>query len=382
MMQDELIIRAAESAEDLGRLRAYLAGLGAAGALDRHTARPRYRLALTRIAERAGQVVGCGLLAHRRLGLGAATIEAGHVELLGGADAFEALLGECLRVLSEEALPLATIDGPRETYGQFGFAPYRFVTTVELGAGAATTTSAGTLRPAGAGDLDDLAALYAATYRGLPLAEVRAVPDWHWRLRFWPVEVMQDSRGRVTAYAIAVPGLEGSVRLAEAAAADAGEARRLLAVLRQAGSPVIVDLPLAHPVAQAALHLGGTARVAAAPEAGDSPLAGVVDLPAALEALAPEFERRLAGSRYAGWSGNLRVEIETERITLALEGGRATVIDGSRPADVRLRRVELPALAQLCLGYRAAADLRATGELDCDDSALGLLDALFPLAMI
>ena len=36
------------------------------------------------------------------------------------------------------------------------------------------------------------------------------------------------------------------------------------------------------------------------------------------------------------------------------------------------------ALAQLLLAYRAAADLRATGGLACDDTALGLIDALFP----
>ena len=29
-------------------------------------------------------------------------------------------------------------------------------------------------------------------------------------------------------------------------------------------------------------------------------------------------------------------------------------------------------------GQGAAGDLRATGELACDDSALGLIDALFP----
>jgi hypothetical protein len=57
------------------------------------------------------------------------------------------------------------------------------------------------------------------------------------------------------------------------------------------------------------------------------------------------------------------------------------VIDGSRPADLRLRQVTLPGLAQLLLGYRAAADLRASGDLACDDSALGLLDALFPVVL-
>jgi hypothetical protein len=131
-------------------------------------------------------------------------------------------------------------------------------------------------------------------------------------------------------------------------------------------------------VAQAALQLWSHISLTASKPTDRTPLAGVVDLPLLLEALAPELERRLARSRYAGWSGNLRMEIETERITLAFAEGRATVIDGSRPADLRLRQITLPALAQLGLGYRVAADLRATGGLACDDSALGLLDALFP----
>jgi hypothetical protein len=136
-----------------------------------------------------------------------------------------------------------------------------------------------------------------------------------------------------------------------------------------------------HAVAQAALQLSGHIELAAPEPSSHTPLAGVVDLPLMLEMLSHEFERRLARSRYAGWSGNLRVELETERITLALAEGRVEVIDGSRPADLRLRQVALPALAQLCLGYRAAADLRATGGLSCDDSALGLLDALFPVVL-
>jgi hypothetical protein len=107
-------------------------------------------------------------------------------------------------------------------------------------------------------------------------------------------------------------------------------------------------------------------------------MAGVADLPAMLEALAPELAARLARSRYAGWSGGLRLELDTGRATLLLDDGRVAVVDGTRPADVRLRRVTLPALAQLLLGYRAAADLRATGGLDCDDAALGLIDGLFP----
>jgi hypothetical protein len=172
----------------------------------------------------------------------------------------------------------------------------------------------------------------------------------------------------------------------EAAAADAGAARGLCEALlghsKALGCEQIqMRLSPWHLVAQAALQLGSQVSLSAASPSNRAPLAGVVDLPLLLEALVPEFDRRLARSRYAGWSGNLRIEIETERITLAFAEGRATVIDGSRPADLRLRQITLPALAQLCLGYRAAADLRATGGLACDDSALGLLDALFPAVL-
>jgi hypothetical protein len=282
-------------------------------------------------------------------------------------------------------------------YGPFGFARYTFSAAVELEVGGLGEVE-GSLRPTSAADLDDLAALYSTSYRDQPLAEARAMPDW----RAWLAEdhaglALEDTRGRVIAYAAITtndqrPTTNGdtsvigrwSLVVAEAAVADAGAARALIAALAaQAQARGMRKLTLrlapAHIVAQAALHLGGSARIAATPEVtGHTALAGVVDLPAMLETLAPEFERRLAASRYASWSGNLRVEIETERITLAFESGRVAVIDGSRPADVRLRQVTLPGLAQLCLGYRAAADLRATGGLACDDSALGLIDALFP----
>jgi hypothetical protein len=181
----------------------------------------------------------------------------------------------------------------------------------------------------------------------------------------------------------AVEDSPATLDVQEAAAADAGAARALCMALfghsqSQGCEQVYMRLSPWHLVAQAALQLGGDISLSASKPSNRTPLAGVVDLPLLLEALAPELDRRLARTRYAGWSGNLRMEIETERITLAFEEGHATVIDGSRPADLRLRQITLPALAQLCLGYRAAADLRATGGLACDDSALGLLDALFP----
>jgi len=389
-MPSEIISRAADMPDDAERLRAYAAAQALEQALERHLGQPRYRPALKRIAEQDGALAALALIGHRRLRLGAALFEVGAIEALhmrdgGDAELFEALLGDCMGALMDQGLPIVTLQGASAEYAPLGFAAYRFDSAVELGAGTAGAGAA--LRAAVAGDLDDLAALYQASYQGLALADERAAPDWRVWLGQHAALALEDARGRVVAYA-ALAADQGADLLAigEAAAADAGAARQLCAALldrARAQSLARLRLKLApwHPVAQAALHLGGTAQLRAPAEVEVAPLAGVVDLMGALEALIPEFERRLARSRYAGWDGNLRLDLATERFTLAFEQGRATVIDGQRPADLRLRQIELPALAQLCLGYRAAADLRASGGLDCDDSALGLIDALFPVVM-
>jgi Sterol carrier protein domain len=387
-MHSDLTLRATATADDLARLRASAAAQGVSRTVEQHLAGPRYRPALTRIAERDGAIIGYALIGHRRLRLGAALLEVGAIQILGAhGDAvdFTALLGDCLGALIDEGLPLALIRGATAVYMPFGFAPYRFgaVTELEL----AGVSSHDSLRPATPDDLDDLAALYEASYHNISLAEVRAAPDWRaWLAAGHTALALEDSRDRVAAYAAIEPrDAQGTLPIVEAAAADAGAARGLCAALAAyaqtlGAQSLAFALAPAHTVARAALHLGGMAQIRATHEdAEDAALAGIVDLPTILEALAPEFEQRLAGSRYSGWSGNLRVEIETERITLAFDAGRATVIDGSRPADLRLRQVTLPALAQLLLGYRAAADLRATGGLNCDDMALGLIDGLFPV---
>lgn len=397
-MRTTVHLSSAEAPADLARLRAFAAARGADAlrVLEQHLARPRYRPDFTRLAERAGQIAGYALLAHERLRLGAATLEAGRIMALDAALAqddpgvFAALLGDCLRVLVDEGLPLVLVWGPTETYAPFGFAPYRLHAAVHLTSRAGAIENALPLRRAAEDDIDDLAALHEATYHALPLTEMYAPPDWRFRLADGEqILAIDDQRGRLIAYC-AIAHEKDHVRISEAAAADAGAARALCSAMQAhahtVGQP---GLPMAlspwHVVAQAALQLNGHVRLIAPSDGVDrqgyGQIAGVVDLPLLLEALAPEFERRLAGSRYTGWSGNLRLEIETERITLAFAEGRATVIDGSRPADLRLRQVTLPALAQLCLGYRVAADLRATGGLACDDSALGLLDALFPAVL-
>lgn len=346
--------------------------------LDRHLRHPRYRPALTLLATRGGRPIGCALLAHERLRLGAATLQIGRVQALlaPDTDLREALLGAALGTLVEQELPFVLLRGTRADLEPLGLAPFRHRAETHL---PALPPGARALRTAGPEDLEALAALYDACYTALPLQAVRAAPDWRAWLEQRVAWVLDDQRGRSVAYATRTDPAD-SAPVQEAAAADAGTARSLLAALASQ-RPCRLTLPPRHRVTLAALQLGGQTCIRAAPQNGPQTLAGVVDLPGALQALAPELTSRLARSRYAGWSGRLSIEVGGEHAGLRAVGGQLAPDDPQQPPDLRLRLVTLPALAQLCLGYRGAADLRAEGGLACDDTALGLIDALFPVEL-
>ena len=95
-----------------------------------------------------------------------------------GGDALAAQLGDCLGALLDAGLPLVTLFGETAALAQFGCAPFRLQAWVDLPAQPGPRP---VLRAAQAADLDDLAALYAASYAGIALAEARAAPDWRAR---------------------------------------------------------------------------------------------------------------------------------------------------------------------------------------------------------
>lgn len=379
-MSEKLELRAATAPGEWAAMQALLPDPAEA---TLHRSSPRYRPSLTRIALRGDAVVGCALLSHRRVRLGASVLDVGDVTRIAtlGDDAtlHEALLLDSVGTFYAEGLPFARVLRADPRYTPYGFAPVLHTQQVVL---EASPSALGLpLRAAQPDDLDDLAAIVDANADAALLTELRGPPDWRFWLANQPmVLVLEDSRGRVSAYA----ALSGSMVVREAAAVDAGAARDLCAALQvwaaqQGLAQVVMRTSLSQAVGRAALQLGGAAHVQAATALQpDSALYGVVDLAGALTALSPVLELRLARSRYASWSGHIRFELDSERITLAFTYGHAALLDGSEPADVRLRNVTLAGFVQLVLGYRSAADLRATGALQCDDTALGLLDAIFP----
>lgn len=368
------------------------ARLGVVG--QRHARRPRPLPTAALLAERAAHPLGYLLLAHERHRLGLATLDLGLLEFVferPSAAARAALLEAAVSVLYAAQLPLVALCGASGAYAGLGLAPCATHAALLLdGVGEPTVAP---LRPATADDLDDLAALHAATYAGLALSAVRAAPDWRWLLAepaAWLV--LEESLGRVVAYGrVGVPAnpfdgdqqtRETRLVVHEAGVADAGAARLLIRGLaseaKRIGGKLELRLAPAHPVAQGALLLGAQGLLWAPNQAEPTQLWGVVELFGALDALAPELLRRLRNSRYAGWSGAVRLEGEGGVATLRCDEQRVEARAGGGPAAVHVSALGLGAASQLLLGYRAAADLRATGELQCADLDLGLLDVLFP----
>lgn len=337
---------------------------------ERHLVRPRRQPGFTLLAEHEAQLVGYALLAHTRRLLGAATIDLAELALEADTAAVhEALLGAAVAAAAAAELPWLRVISPPQQLAAFGLVPCALQCSVEPPREARPATSVRLPRPDDLEDLDALAASMA-TWR---LALRRTLPDWRWELETpagWLVA--EDARGRVVGYAFADRNT-----VVEAAAVDAGAARSLVIALDAAGLNRLA-LPLQHPVARAALMLGGRAHTRQPPANAPAELYGLVTLAAALAAIVPELERRLGQSRYAGWTGLVRLEGDAGSVNLCSEQGRLSVAPGSGPVDVAVRELELGAATQLLLGYRSCADLRATGELRCADVDLGLLDSLFP----
>lgn len=368
LAQQTMKVRTAEPGSEAAA--ALEARLGAA-ALARLLTQPRRRPTFALVATGANGPRGHALIAHERYGLGATSLDVGVLTLAADEPAaVEPLLAGAVAAAAEAELAFLTLRGAPQEFAAYGLAPCALVSEVRL---PPDLDAAPALRPTTPSDEDDLAALANATLAGLPLAPRRAPPDWRWLLDA-PARwlVLEDRRGRATAYA----RLAGDT-VTEAAAADGGTARDLATALAAHGARTLA-LPLAHGIARAALLMGGTATVGAPSADAPAELWGVVDLVAALDALSDELARRAAHSRYAGWEGVVRLEGAAGSATLRCTGERVLVEEAAGPVDVMVGGLGLAAAAQLTLGYRQAADLRATGELRCADVDLGLLDALFP----
>lgn len=342
---------------------------------DRQRSRPRRQPGYMLAVLEGDQPHGHACLAHERRRIGAAVLDVAVVELVAlHATARAVLLAAAVEAAAEAGLAwLAMEVAPADAAP--GMAACTLDTVLHIPAVPAPANLV--LRPATLDDSGDLTALHAALAARMPLSPERTLADWRWlsAIGGGALQVLEDGRGRVAGY-----GLRAAAGyVAEAYAADAGVGRGLLAALAAQGS-VELRLGAAHPLALTALAHGGRLRVQAAAADAVTFCWGVVDLVAALADLAPELGRRIAGSRYRGWRGQINLETAGRTVALICTGDAVIVQpDPPAPPAIAVKRIALEALPQALLGYRALADLRADGALQCAEADLGLLDPLFPV---
>lgn len=342
---------------------------------------PRARPSMILSAWVAQTVVGLSVLTHDRVSVGSCIIDvAVNRRLVVAPDVPAALRVELAMTHAghafDDGLGILLVDGAVADWSPYGFAPvsYPVVTTwatrpprvaVQPGTVATTVLDA------------ELAGAIADIARARPLRSVAVVDSASHTPATWLVVRGRD--GQLRAAARIEQAEHGGVVVRRAVAGDDGAAGDLVdALLADPTLPTPrFELPLDHPLTRMALFSGAHTMCHAAAPTGL--LAGIIDLPTMLTALIPAFRSRIAGSLYHDWVGGVRLEISDERAMIMLDHGNVSVIDGTREAAVRLRSIELPALAQLCFGYRSVSALRRAGLLQCDDTELTLLELLFPV---
>jgi hypothetical protein len=265
------------------------------------------------------------------------------------------------------------------------------------------------LRPATGQDIPLLETLHAIHCASSLISRVRDTAEWRWDLegphpasfQRQAVEVIEDGAGRPAGYVVTqvvedvwtqVTDHAMVLAVHELAAAPGHALHALCEFLGRALRTRVEELNSRRdcPLTSLALFLSPAHPAHAA--LGDllekpvPPYAWylrIADLAAFLRHIAPSLEQRLAGSVHDGYSGALRLDFYTSRLTLTFERGRLVEVDTpGTPGAREQRAAHFPdaTFLQLLFGYRSLADLRyAHAECYADSAGTAvLLETLFP----
>lgn len=287
-------------------------------------------------------------------------------------DVVETLMHQALSLLAE-GIGVLVVRGDVTSWAPFGFAPISYQATITQRAApplAVPDVATWTIPSPAEWRVIQSMALRQSRHH-IACFDTAMLPQRPWLL-------LHGRDGQLRA-AADVMMTDSSAAVVAAVASDDGAAYELIQQLWYGAllphKPALMLSPN-HPFAHAAVAQYGVLQMHAAE--AHSLLAGVIDLPTMLHALVPAFEARIRQSEYATWHGGVRVEISDERAMIMVEHGRVQIIDGTREAAVRIKQVDVAALAQLLFGYRSVALLRRHGLLFCDDTELPLCEVLFP----
>jgi len=247
-------------------------------------------------------------------------------------------------------------------------------------------TAAGTTitRPIGEADMPAVLDLYNANNATRMCSVVRTIDDFpKFHKGTWygappDTQLWEDANGKLLAYAV-WDQYDKAVKVAEIeASADALFPTLLSFFAAQAVDKRCEDvqlfIPPDHPFAEYVQRFGAEWKVTY-PRYGSGMLRLLNQQPF-FEKIAPELERRLALSRYAGYTGALTFQTDLGTVALVINRGSIAVADGAREG----LRLELSQdkLTQLVIGYRSARDVLNDSQVKAHGDVLPLLNILFP----
>ena len=356
--------------------------LSAYGAIDAWFACKRTRPSTILTVWQGDDLCGYSLMTHDRIVIqgtivDVATIRAQKLVGTSNVTRFVELTMTHAAAALEEGIGIVLLDGQTAEWAQYGFAPisYHARTTWHVRP-LSSQPQPGTVALVDADQ--DFTQRMTDMLRARPTGSVDIL-DWEEiEPSTWLSVTSRDGQLRAAAL---IENNADTILIRRAVASDDGAASDLVdALLAQyEATNLQVGLAPTHPLARMALYVGAQTTLHAAYPL--SLLAGIIDLPTMLSALIPAFTSRVAASGYSDWVGGVRLEISDERAMIMLQAGVVRIIDGTREAAVRMRAIELPALAQLCFGYRSVGALRRAGLLSCDDTELAICEVLFPSLM-
>lgn len=353
--------------------------VAAFGPLDQWLQMARLRASSIAIAWQGDAPCGLSVISHDRIRVGASLVDVATLRHSAKADGHsdelvvEMVMHQAQSLLSE-GIGIVLVTGDVGFWSQFGFAPISL--TVETRWSHAPRRGVSEPGSARVGVLSDNAhelvrsMLMAQSGEHVVMVE-SALPD----TADWLQIVGRDGQLRAAAQ-LTTEGAQTVVT--RAAATDDGAAVDLVtALLEHVGDAqnLVLRLPQSHQLTRMAQELHAVTTVMTS--SNHAVMAGVIDLPMMLDALKPAFRQRILASAYAEWSGGVRVEISDERAMIMFDRGEVSVIDGTREASLRIKQVEVAALAQMAFGYRSIGALRRAGMLYCDDTELALCEAIF-----
>ncbi|HEX6288099.1 MAG TPA: GNAT family N-acetyltransferase [Herpetosiphonaceae bacterium] len=347
---------------------------------------PRFHPEHLRVFERDGQIVGMIGLIDRLVHIGTAQVRCAIVAPLATAQAHQntgvgsALMRDALDWARTHGFHLSMLWGHTWLYPRYGYAPGIKSYTVHIPASLQPFgDKAYTLRSYTPADVPALMQVYNAETAATTLAEVRSDQPWEWRpyKSNTTIEVAIDPAGVIRGYARITAEAE-RLHVGEIAAMDGGAAQalfdRLLYLARERGvTEIRATATPDNRWSRLAFRRGAHVCVGSGGGAG---MVRVLDLPALLQAILPELQRRVARSEFAARRSDVRLESPVGRATLHADHGRVELVEGTPPNVVTL---PFHALGPLIAGYQPIGDLLGlSGVFVYGSEAQRLIEVLFP----